>query len=136
MTAAGATGVAAMLRADAQFLAGAESFAQGRYFAAHEHWEHVWLQRDGAEKAFLGALIQVAAGLLKREQGRERGARRLLQRARERLLAVDSDVPVDVARLVRRIDDELVGIERGAEPLPPESLLWSVSQRESEGKEG
>ncbi len=126
MTDRSAPDVSPSLHADEPFQAGAAAFAQGRYFAAHEHWERGWLQREGAEKAFLAALIQAAAGLLKREQGRDRGARRLLQRARERLACTEIEVPVDVPRLLRRIDAELAGIDRGETPLPPEPLLRSA----------
>lgn len=126
MTTPGSSDVAPRLHLDEQFQAGAAAFAQGRYFAAHEHWEHVWAQREGAEKVFLAALIQAAAGLLKREQGRDRGARRLLQRARERLASIGIEVPVDVPRLVQRIDAELARIDRGETPRPPEPLPRSA----------
>jgi len=33
------------------------------FFAAHEHWEGIWLATKAPEKAFLQALIQLAAEL-------------------------------------------------------------------------
>lgn len=38
-------------------------FNEGRYFEAHEDWETLWNDADGAHREWLQGLIQVAAGL-------------------------------------------------------------------------
>ena len=44
------------------------------FFAAHEHWEGIWLATKAPEKAFLQALIQLAAALHHIQQNNPRGA--------------------------------------------------------------
>jgi len=57
-------------------------FNRRDYFAAHEAWEELWLHAEEREKAFLGALIQMAAALhLRFERGGGRGTRNLLVQA-------------------------------------------------------
>ena len=55
------------------------------FFAAHEHWESVWLATKGPEQAFLQALIQLAAALHHIQRSNPRGAASLLQSGLQRL---------------------------------------------------
>ncbi len=73
--------------ADARFAAGIHALERGEFFEAHEIWEGLWLELTGAEREFLGALIQMAAGLHHQQGGNRNGARRLLTRSRARLEA-------------------------------------------------
>ena len=54
---------------------GVELFNNGRYWDAHEVWEHEWMpDRKGPEGGFYKGLIQVAAGCLHYSRGNRRGA--------------------------------------------------------------
>ncbi|ADV68538.1 DUF309 domain-containing protein [Deinococcus maricopensis] len=46
--------------------AGADLFAQGQWWHAHEAWEDEWRAATGADRACLSALILLAAALHKR----------------------------------------------------------------------
>lgn len=75
---------------DVRFAAGVTAFERGAYFEAHEHWESLWLEARGDERACLAGLIQLAAGFYKldshdSDHGATNGARRLLARGLARL---------------------------------------------------
>jgi hypothetical protein len=70
------------------YLRGIELFNEGRYYECHEAWETVWLEASGTEREFLHAMIQVAAALLHRERGNEKGAASVYQRARRKLASL------------------------------------------------
>ena len=54
---------------------GIELFNSGRYWDAHEAWEHEWTpDRRGPESGFYKGLIQVAAGCLHYQRHNRRGA--------------------------------------------------------------
>ncbi len=54
---------------------GIELFNSGRYWDAHEAWEHEWMpDRKGTESGFYKGLIQVAAGCLHYQRHNRRGA--------------------------------------------------------------
>ncbi len=54
---------------------GIELFNTGRYWDAHEAWEHEWTpDRRGPESGFYKGLIQVAAGCLHYQRRNRRGA--------------------------------------------------------------
>ena len=54
---------------------GVELFNSGRYWDAHEVWEHEWMpDRKGLEAGFYKGLIQVAAGCLHYSRRNRRGA--------------------------------------------------------------
>lgn len=79
--------------------AGAELFNRGEFWEAHEAWEREWNEAaaagDAAATACAQGLIQVAAAFLKRRQGEESGAGRLLARARVHLaVAVAAGGPI------------------------------------------
>jgi predicted metal-dependent hydrolase len=57
-------------------------FNRRAYFESHEVWEELWPGAPERDQKFLGALIQVAAGLhLRFERGGGRGPRNLLVQA-------------------------------------------------------
>jgi uncharacterized protein len=64
---------------------GMRCFREEEFFAAHEHWESVWLRLPEPEKTFLQGLIQVAAAFHHFQRGNLSGAMSLLQRALQRL---------------------------------------------------
>jgi uncharacterized protein len=54
---------------------GIDLFNSGRYWDAHEAWEHVWItDRQGPDAGFYKGLIQVAAGCLHYGRRNRRGA--------------------------------------------------------------
>ncbi len=68
-----------------ELAAGLHCYRSGRFFDAHEHWEDAWRARQGPEKRFLQALIQIAVAMHHFQQGNRRGAASLLARALRRL---------------------------------------------------
>jgi len=81
---------------------GVRLFNRGRYLAAQEVWEAAWRDAPPEARAFLEALVQLAAGLhLRTRRGATKGAEHLLARA---MVAFEEYRPaahgVDVERLV------------------------------------
>jgi predicted metal-dependent hydrolase len=64
---------------------GLRCYRAGEFFAAHEHWEAVWLHAPEPEKTFLQALIQLAAAFHHLRRNNLNGARSLLAGALKRL---------------------------------------------------
>ena|ERR1700744_3627960 len=64
---------------------GLRLYEAGKFFAAHEAWESVWLQAREPEKTFLQGLIQVTAAFHHLERGNRLGTTRLLRAALRRL---------------------------------------------------
>jgi len=64
---------------------GLRSFHSGAFFAAHEHWERVWLGAQEPERTFLQGLIQVAASFHHFQRGNCAGTISLLRSALRRL---------------------------------------------------
>ncbi len=61
---------------------GVDRYHAGYLWEAHEAWEQVWKRTAaGARREFLRALIQLAAALLKRRMGDERGVAKLAAKA-------------------------------------------------------
>jgi predicted metal-dependent hydrolase len=84
---------------------GVRLFNQGRYFTAQQIFEAAW-QTAAAERGFLEALVQLAAGLhLRTRRGATLGAEHLIVRA---LVTLEDHRPhthgVDVARLIDDFD--------------------------------
>ncbi len=95
-----------VVESDERFAEGIRRFNRRDYFAAHESWEALWVEAGEADKKFLGALIQIAAGLhLRFERGGGRGTRNLLVQA---LTALEDFRPrhggIDVERLHGELD--------------------------------
>jgi len=94
---------------------GLRCYRAQKFFAAHEHWELVWLGSKEPEKTFLQGLIQVAAAFHHLQQGNPRGTRSLLQRARVRLERYPEYFGgMDVSSLRRDIAKWLQVLEAGA----------------------
>ena len=83
---------------EAAWARGLGLYAAGDHWHAHEAWEALWLRRkDSSEGDFLRAVIQVAAAMVKAEQGNMAGVRKNLakavanlERAPERCRAIDT----------------------------------------------
>jgi predicted metal-dependent hydrolase len=93
-----------MTTADPRFAEGIALFNAGRYFDAHEVWEHVWRGCPAADRRFVQSLIQAAVALYQWERGNAVGARTQLERGRSKA----ADYPpqhlgIDLARLWREV---------------------------------
>ena len=71
------------------FEEGVERFNRGEFWLAHESWEQIWLAAEGEQRRFLQGLIQIAAVYYHLERGNQRGAKRLLAAAMEKLEGLD-----------------------------------------------
>jgi hypothetical protein len=105
---------------DDAFKRGIDLYHAGYLWEAHEAWEGIWkTSSDPVQKDFLQGLIQLAASLLKRHVGEERGAQRLAAAARERLTRVAAVHPhymgLEIAAL-RRQDTPRLELSGPADP--------------------
>jgi len=85
---------------------GVRLFNRSRYLEAQQVWEEAWHEAPSADRAFLEALVQLAAGLhLRTRRGATRGAVHLLAQA---VIALDDYRPaahgVDVEALIADVD--------------------------------
>ncbi|MEM8885982.1 MAG: DUF309 domain-containing protein [Planctomycetota bacterium] len=78
------------------FDSGVDLYHLGYLWEAHEAWEAVFREVDGAERHFIQGLVQIAAAGIKRHLGNERGVDKLvakscahLEQARPRCYGVD-----------------------------------------------
>jgi len=102
---------------------GRAAFNRGEFYEAHEFWEEVWLELDGAERLWVQGMIQIATGLHKLARDQRATCRTLLAKA----LAKLADAPpaldgFDLARMIaeaRAVDETLA---RG-EPADPRSVI-------------
>jgi len=94
---------------------GMRCFSQQEFFAAHEHWETVWLTCEEPHKSFLQALIQVASAFHHHQRNNFPGTASLLKRALRKLEAVPACFEqVDVTELRLAIRDWLRALESPA----------------------
>ena len=113
--------------AQGELAEGLRCYRSGKFFAAHEHWESVWLATKGPEKPFLQALIELAAALHHFQRGNSRGAASLMQTALHRLEAhPDFFAGVAVAALCQEIGEWQKKVKTGDAPpdlAPPQIRL-------------
>ena len=93
---------------------GLRCYCAEEFFAAHEHWESVWLTLPEPEKAFLQALIQVAAAFHHFQRGNLQGTTSLLQKVLQRITTYPASFGgVSVASLCEEIRECLKALEAG-----------------------
>jgi uncharacterized protein len=91
---------------------GLRCYRAQEFFAAHEHWEIVWLKSKEPEKTFLQGLIQVAAAFHHLQRGNPRGTCSLLEGARARLERYPEHFGgIDVTSLCREIEEWLQALK-------------------------
>jgi predicted metal-dependent hydrolase len=94
---------------------GLRCYRAQEFFAAHEHWEIVWLGSKEPEKTFLQGLIQVAAAFHHLQHGNPSGTRSLLRRAQLRLERYPKSFGgIDVDSLRTEIAEWLQALEAGS----------------------
>ncbi len=69
-------------RKEQLFLLGMETYHQGNYFDAHEHWEELWSDFQLEDKTFIQGLIQLAVSFVHLQNGNMIGANSLLNKCR------------------------------------------------------
>jgi len=93
---------------------GLQCYRARAFFAAHEHWEIVWLESKEPEKTFLQGLIQIAAAFHHLQRGNLPGTRSLLQKAQRRLERYPEYFGgIDVTSLRKDIRKWLQALEAG-----------------------
>jgi predicted metal-dependent hydrolase len=70
---------------DPRFLKGIDEFNQQLFFECHETLEELWLEERGEDRKFYQAIIQIAAGYYKLQQGVPVGAQKLWRTGLEKL---------------------------------------------------
>jgi hypothetical protein len=83
-----------------RFARGAELWARGQPFEAHEVWEDLWRETAprSRERALLAGLIQACAAALQARRGKWDGVARLIERACGNLVRADVPDFADVLR--------------------------------------
>jgi hypothetical protein len=105
-----------------EFEKGVQLFNRRAYFECHEVWEELWRGALEHDKKFLGALIQVAAGLhLRFERGGGRGARNLLVQA---MTALEDYRPAHLGVDVDRFFAELSSYTERLEEQKQKEAGW------------
>ena len=93
---------------------GLRCYRAEKFFAAHEHWEIVWLASKEPEKTFLQGVIQVAAAFYHLQRDNALGTRFLLRRAQLRLVRYPEYFGgMDVSALRKEIEEWLRVLEAG-----------------------
>ncbi len=101
---------------------GLHCYRNREFWAAHEHWESVWLGLKEPEKNFLQALIQTTAAFHHVQTGNTRGAVSLLGKALVRLQPYPAVFGgIDLVQLRREAGAWLTALKSGA-GLHPEAF--------------
>ena len=97
---------------------GIELFNSGRFWEAHESWEHEWMpDRKGPDAGFYKGLIQVAAGCLHYQRHNRRGAvNKWTSGAGYLRPYLTAHKGVRLAELVSSVDGYLAAMSGGAWP--------------------
>jgi uncharacterized protein len=92
---------------------GIELFNSGRYWDAHEAWEHEWMpDRKGPDAGFYKGIIQVAAGCLHYGRRNRRGAvNKWTSGARYLRPYLPVHKGVELAQLVTAVDGYLAAMQ-------------------------
>jgi len=105
---------------DPRFLKGIEEFNQGLFFECHETLEEIWLEDHGEDRIFYQALIQIAAGYFKLQQGVPAGALKLWSMGLEKIGSYGPVyLGINVDALIDSVKQDLAELEanrQGAEP--------------------
>ena len=90
---------------DPRFLEGVEAFNRRDFYASHDAWEALWLERFGEEKGFLQGLILSAVALHHYGRGNFNGARSRFRLALTRFEGYpDRYWGLDLKNFIRRMN--------------------------------
>jgi predicted metal-dependent hydrolase len=110
---------------DPRFLEGIDHFNRQDFYAAHDAWESLWLERFGEEKEFLQGLILCAVALHHYGRRNLKGARSRFRLALERLEGYPETFwDVDLGNFIRRMKGAMhrVLTEETPPPLDPKVI--------------
>jgi predicted metal-dependent hydrolase len=116
---------------DPRYLAGIVLFNRGDFFEAHEVWEDLWADADGAPRRFYQGLIQAAVGLCHFGNGNLRGAVKLYHSSRDYMQRCGSpflglDTAAFWAQMARCFDAILADPDRRG-PVLDEDLVPRIA---------
>lgn len=98
---------------DPRFLKGIQEFNDGLFFECHETLEEIWLEDHSEDRKFYQAIIQIAAGYFKLEQGVPAGALKLWSMGLEKLLPYrPAYLGIGVEALVEAVKADLTKLDR------------------------
>ncbi|HEX8924503.1 MAG TPA: DUF309 domain-containing protein [Terriglobales bacterium] len=114
---------------------GLRCYEQQEFFAAHEHWESVWLTCEQPQKSFLQALIQLTSAFHHQQKENLTGTRSLLKRASQKLNTFPTCFEqIDVAELRSGVANWLRALEASTTKrfpsYPPIRVIHTVGQSE------
>jgi predicted metal-dependent hydrolase len=99
---------------------GLELIRAGEYFEAHEELEDEWREAPAGERDFLQGLVHVSVAWLHAGRGNRNGCERQLEKAARRLGAyAPAHRGVDVANVLRQVDEALLRVTNGDLALGP-----------------
>lgn len=107
---------------------GIQEFNDGLFFECHETLEQIWLEDHGEDRQFYQAIIQIAAGYFKLEQGVPAGALKLWRMGLDKLAAYGPVyLGISVDSLVHAVQQNLSELaatqQSGASPaISPPSI--------------
>ena len=97
-------------------------FNAQRFFEAHEDWETLWQEADGAHRVWLQGLIQAAAGLHHVSWGTASGFCKLMKASSEKLAGYAGETHgIDFARLFEDLQPWFLLGERVGKGAPMRS---------------
>jgi predicted metal-dependent hydrolase len=101
---------------DPRFLKGIDEFNQQLFFECHETLEELWLEEHGEDRKFYQAIIQIAAGYYKLQQGVPVGSIKLWHMGLDKLAAYRPIfLGVNVDRLIDEVKKNLAELEANQE---------------------
>ena len=104
---------------DPRFLEGVEAFNGRDFYAAHDPWESLWLERFGEEKDFLQGLILCTVALHHYSRGNFNGARSRYRAAVEKLEKYpDVYWGIDLKKFLRRMNGAMHRVLESEAPPP------------------
>lgn len=104
---------------DPRFIEGLDAFNRKDFYAAHDAWESLWLERFGEEKNFLQGLILSAVALHHYGRGNLNGARSRFRLALERFEGYPERFwDVDLKNFLRRMKGLMHRVLHEEKPPP------------------
>lgn len=96
------------------FLRGLESYHNGHYFDAHEHWEDLWSDFHFEDRRFIQGLIQLSVSFVHLQNNNLNGAKGLMRKCLEKFAdysGVHRNIDVD------RLNESLIHIQKEYESI-------------------
>ncbi len=117
---------------DPRYLEGIAFFNARDFYAAHDAWESLWLERFGEEKDFLQGLILCAVALLHYRRGNLNGVRSRYRAALDKFEKYPAVYwGLDLKKFLRRMSGSLHrALEEAAPPPLREATVPRIKLRE------